>query len=127
MQQLFRFALVGGLNNGIIYLVYLFLTYCGIVPQIAMTLVYVIGLFFGFVAHKNWTFVHQGRSLDIKLRFLMAHLIGYLINLIILFIFVDYLGCPHQAVQAVSILIVAGFLFTVFKYVVFVKNKAEKT
>lgn len=52
-------------------------------------------------------------------RYIIAHCFGYLINLVILIIFVDELGFVHQWVQAIAIVIVAAFLFLAFKFFVF--------
>jgi hypothetical protein len=47
---------------------------------------------------------------------------GYLLNLFILLVFVDYFGYTHQVIQGIAIFIIAGFLFLVFKYFVFPKQ-----
>lgn len=117
--QLGRYGLVGVLSNITIYFVYLLITYLGVEPKMAMTFVYIIGATIGFVANRKWTFAHRGDSYHAALRYVLAHLFGYLLNLLIIFTFVDRLGYAHQWVQAVAILIVAGFLFIVFKYLVF--------
>lgn len=119
MLQLIRYGLVGVLSNVTIYFVYLLITYFGVEPKIAMTLVYIIGAFIGFIGNRKWTFAHRGDFTSAALRYVPAHLFGYLFNLLILFVFVDRLGYAHQWVQAVPIIIVAGFLFIIFKYFVF--------
>ncbi|BAN36686.1 hypothetical protein SCD_n02887 [Sulfuricella denitrificans skB26] len=118
-DELIRYGLVGVASNLTIYFVYLLVTYRGVEPKTAMTLVYVIGAFIGFVGNKKWTFAHRGDSISTVLRYVLAHLFGYLFNFLILFTFVDRLGYAHQWVQAVAIIIVAGLLFMVFKYFVF--------
>lgn len=119
MRQLIRYGVVGVVSNLAMYFVYLFITYLGVEPKTAMTLVYIFGASIGFVGHRKWTFSHRGAYASAALRYVPAHILGYLLNLLILFIFVDRLGYAHQWVQAVAIFIVAGFLFVVFKYYVF--------
>lgn len=119
MQQLIRYGLVGVVSNAAIYFFYLLITYLGVEPKTAMTLVYVIGTVIGFIGNRKWTFAHRGDSSGAALRYGLAHLFGYLLNLLILLTFVDHLGYAHQWVQVVAIMIVAGFLFVVFKYFVF--------
>lgn len=119
MLQLIRYGLVGVASNAAIYFVYLLITYLGVEPKIAMTLVYVIGASIGFIGNRKWTFTHRGDSSSAALRYFLAHIFGYLLNFLILFSFVDRLGYAHQWVQAAAIIIVAGFLFIVFKYFVF--------
>ena len=119
MRQLFRYGLVGVVSNLTIYFVYLLITYLGVEPKIAMTLVYILGASIGFIGHRKWSFSHHGDATSAAVRYIAAHLSGYLLNFLILTIFVDRLGYAHQVVQAVAIITVAGFLFIVFKYFVF--------
>lgn len=114
-----RYGLVGAGSNFAIYLVYLLVTYLGVEPKIAMTLVYIVGVFIGFIGHRQWTFSHSGDYTRAAVQYAIAHLLGYLINFLILFTFVDRLGYAHQGVQIMAIIVVAGFLFIVFKYHVF--------
>lgn len=119
MQQLIRYGLVGVASNAAIYLVYLLLTYLGMEAKSAMTLVYLIGASIGFVGNRNWTFAHRGGTSSTALRYVLAHAFGYMVNFLILYIFVDRFGYAHQWVQAAAIIIVAGMLFVIFKFFVF--------
>lgn len=119
MPQLIRYGLIGAASNAAIYFIYLLITYLGMEAKSAMTLVYIVGAFIGFVGNRKWTFAHRGDSSSAALRYVLAHLCGYLVNLLILYTFVDRLGYAHQWVQAAAIIVVAGFLFVIFKYFVF--------
>ena len=125
MKQLLRYGLVGVVSNLTIYFFYLLITYIGIEPKRAMTMVYIIGASIGFVGNRKWTFAHGGNIFSTALRYLLTHFFGYIINYIIIFIFVDIHGYAHQLVQAMAVIIVAGILFFLFKYFVFQKNSAE--
>ncbi len=119
LAQLARYAFVGIVSNLAGYIVYLLLTYFGATPKITMTILYGIGATIGYMGNRNFTFSHKGSSLGSSIRYAIAHLFGYFINLVILIIFVDRLGYAHQWVQAVAIFVVAGFLFIAFKFFVF--------
>lgn len=119
MRQLIRYGLVGVVINAAIYLAYLLITHLGMEAKLAMTLLYLAGTLLGFIGNRKWTFAHRGGASSAALRYVLAHLCGYLINLMILYAFVDRLGYAHQWVQAAAIIFVAGFLFVVFKYFVF--------
>ena len=123
--QLFRYGLVGIVTNLAIYFVYLLITYLGVEPKQAMTILYIVGAFIGFVGHRKWTFAHKGALLGSGARYFIAHLFGYLINFLILLTFVDRLGYSHQWVQAAAIIVVAGFLFVTFRYFVFPKAESS--
>ncbi|MBI3481177.1 MAG: GtrA family protein [Nitrosomonadales bacterium] len=122
MLQLLRYGLVGIATNLALYGFYLLMTYLGIAPKPAMTAAYITGALIGFAGHRNWTFSHQGAVLGAGARYCIAHLMGYLLNFLILLMFVDKLGYSHQLVQAAAIFVVAGFLFVTFRYFVFPKT-----
>jgi len=121
MTQIVRYGLVGIATNAAMYLVYLLITYFGVGPKKVMTMLYIIGALIGFVGHRKWTFAHSGALLGTGARYVIAHICGYLINFLILLAFVDSLGYSHRWVQAVAIIVVAGFLFLTFRYFVFPK------
>ncbi len=122
MQQLIRYGLVGAATNLVMYAVYLLITYLGVEPKKTMTLLYVIGASIGFIGHRKWSFAHTGNATKAIARYTITHLSGYFLNWMILFVFVDQLGYAHQLVQGVTIFIIAGYLFIVFKYFVFPEN-----
>jgi putative flippase GtrA len=117
--QLFRYGLIGLASNFAGYLVYLCLTYLGIMPKIAMSVLYVAGATIGFLGNRRLTFAHKGSLAGAGVRYVVAHCFGYVINLSILILMVDKLGYPHQWVQAAAIFVVAAFLFLAFKFFVF--------
>lgn len=123
MRQLVRYALVGLLSNLAGYLVYLLLTWLYVGPKIAMTMIYVTGASVGYFGNRQWTFAHRGKMSATMLRYGLAHSFGYALNFAILDLFVDRLFFPHQAVQAVAIFVVAGFLFLLFKTFVFTERR----
>lgn len=123
-MQLFSYALVGVLSNLAGYSLYLFLTYLGCTPKLTMTMLYGGGVVFGFFANRRFTFRHDGHIGTVGIRYLLAHALGYLINLLLLVLFVDVLEFAHQLVQAAAILVVAIFLFVVCRLFVFVQRPA---
>lgn len=125
-KQVFRYGLVGLVSNLTGYLVFLLITYWGVEPKAAISLLYVVGATIGFIGNRQWAFAYQGALLGAGARYFVAHLFGYLINFLILLILVDRLGYSHQWVQAGAIFVVAGFLFIVFKYFVFPKVDDRK-
>lgn len=126
VQQLFRYAVIGLFTNLIGYLLYLLLTYLWDAPKLTMTALYSIGALTGFFANRRLTFRHRGQIGAAGLRYLVAQLSGYLLNLLLLVLFVDWLGFPHQIVQAVAIVVVALVLFALSRYFVFVPPAADQ-
>jgi len=119
IAQLYCYGFVGIASNLTGYMIYLLVTFLGATPKITMTLLYIAGAAVGFWGNRRLTFSHKGRLLGAGVRYTIAHLFGYAINLVILIVMVDNLGYPHQWVQAAAIFIVAIFLFITFKFFVF--------
>jgi putative flippase GtrA len=118
-KQLTRYAFVGIVSNLAGYMLYLLASYLGATPKITMTLLYGVGATIGYFGNRSFTFSHKGSLIGPCIYYLVAHFIGYFINLVILIIFVDRFMYPHQLVQGIAILVVAGFLFIAFKFIVF--------
>jgi putative flippase GtrA len=117
--QSLRFIIIGLASNLILYLLYLALTAFGIGHKTAMTLLYLVGTLQTFIFNKRWTFSHHGNIQQSLLRYLAAYGACYILNLALLYTFVDSLGWSHALVQGLAILIVAALLFLVQKYWVF--------
>ena len=125
IRQMARYGLVGLLSNASGYLLYLLLTALGGEPKITMTGLYLLAASLGFIGNRQWTFADQGNPLASALRYALAHLGGYGLNLALLVILVDHFGYPHQWVQALAILVVAAYLFVVFRTFVFTRPRTS--
>lgn len=119
MGQVVRYGLVGIASNLAGYLLFLLLTWWGLEPKRAMTVLYTAGAAIGFFGNRQWAFGHRGSLLSAGVRYGLAHLCGYALNFTLLLVFVDKLGYSHALVQGIAIFIVAGVLFLLFKYLVF--------
>jgi putative flippase GtrA len=122
-RQLSRYGFVGVLNNFLGYLIYLLITFLGVDPKVVVALFYPVGALTAYFGHSKYSFYYRGRNTHAVLRYCIAHLVGYGTNLLLLFILSDKLKFPHQAVQALAMLVVAGILFLMMKYFVFPETK----
>ena len=125
VSQLFRYGVIGIGVNLASYLAYLSITYLGGTPKVTMSVLYVVTALVSFLGNRKLTFAYSGGFLGSGLRFSIAHLFGYLINLGLLYVLVDKFGYPHQGVQVLAIFIVAAFLFLTFKLFVFREESVE--
>ena len=124
--QVIRFGFVGFLSNGIGYMLYLALTSGGVPPKVTMTVLYLCAAGLSYLGNRRWTFAAQGGARATLLRYSVAHIIGYIINLIMLTVLVDRYGFPHQWIQALAVFVVASYLLIVFRYVVFTQSRATE-
>ena len=127
-RQLYRFATVGVISNALLYMAYLLLTlFIGLEHKLAMTLVYVGGVILSFFFNRSWSFGHSGVAHRAFVRYVVANVIGYLLNLALLVLAVDRLNLPHEGVQAVAIVLVAVCTFLLNRYWVFATGRASRT
>jgi putative flippase GtrA len=120
--QVVRYGVVGVLNNLLGYLIYLLITWRWLDPKLAVTLMYPIGAITSYFGHAQYSFAYRGRTSFGIMRYAIAHLIGYGVNIGMLYMFSDRLGFPHQVVQAVAIVAVAGILYLLFRNFVFLNT-----
>lgn len=119
-RQFIRFAVVGIASNAVLYVAYLLLTIIiGLEHKLAMTGIYISGVIFTFLINKSWSFQHDGGTHSAFVRYALAYVIGYFINLGVLWLAVDCFHLPHQGVQAGAIFLVAICMFLLHKYWVF--------
>lgn len=90
-----------------------------------MSVLYLFGALVGFFANRRFTFRYDGHIGVAGLRYLFAQFLGYLLNLILLLLFVDWFGFSHQIVQAIAIVVVAIFLFALSRFFVFAHKSTE--
>ena len=119
-----RFAIVGIASNALGFCWYLLLTWLGMGPKMAMSLLYLIGTLQTFVFNKRWSFQYRGTDRMVLVRYMAAYGFGYLLNLVMLIGLVDYLKLPHAIVQAAMICAVAGLMFLLQKFWVFAPSAA---
>jgi len=118
-RQLFNYALIGLLTNGMSYSTYILFTYLSGAHKLTMTALYLLGASIGFFANRRFTFRHDGGIGVTGVRYILAQMMGYLLNLVLLLLFVDWLDFSHQVVQGIAIVVVAIFLFVVLRIFVF--------
>jgi len=119
LHQVIRYGVVGVINNLLGYVIYLLVTWWWIEPKLAVTFMYPIGAVTAYFGHAKYAFAYQGRTSRGLVRYVLAHVVGYSVNVGMLYVFADRMGLPHQLVQAAAIVAVAGLLFLLFRYFVF--------
>jgi putative flippase GtrA len=122
--QLFRYGIIGIAHNSVGYLLYIIVTELGLEPKLAVTIFTPIAVAISYFGNKQWSFNHDGEYVSSSTKYVVSHILSYLINISLLMYFVDELGYPHQAIQAIAIFVCAGFLFLVFKFIVFPEKES---
>lgn len=122
--QILRYGIIGIALNGCGFFVYIFFTYNGFNPVKVVAILYPISVIIGYCFHTVFSFKGKNIIYDLSqfLRFCFTHIVGYLINILLLFFFHVHLGFSHAPVQLTLILIVAVFLFISQKLFVYGKR-----
>jgi putative flippase GtrA len=110
---------VGAASNVAMYVIYLLLTYFGVGPKLAMTLVFITGASIGFIGNRKWTFAHKGASTRSAYRFVLAYAMAYILNFLSMWVAVDRMGMAHYLVQGVNLVVISALLFVAQKYWIF--------
>lgn len=121
LKQFFLYGITGVMLNLLGFVFYLMITWFGVEPKLAMTCLYGVGVVTSFFANKHLVFRGQQAGYEVFIKFVMAHIMGYIINFLLLYYFYNVLGFAHEIVQFVAIFVVALYLFVVFKFLVFYK------
>lgn len=125
LGQIVRYGVVGVLNNLLGYLIYLLVTRLWLDPKMAVTLRYPIGAVTAYLGHARYSFAYIGCISHGIARYTIVHMIGYGANISMLYLFWYRLEYPHQMVQAVAIVAVAGILYILFRYFVFPQRRQQ--
>lgn len=124
--QLIRYVIVGVLSNLVGYLIYIGVTWFGVEPKITVSLLYPIAVLVAYFGHVRFTFADSENPSGGVFRYIFAHVVGFIMNLSLLYTLHDLMGFPHQFVQLLAIFLVAGVLFLLFKYYVFPVQQVRK-
>lgn len=111
--------IVGAALNGFGFLLYALFTALGVSPVLTISIFYPIYIGLAFYLNKKWSFSHQGRISSSAVKYLIAYVGCYVLNVAGLKFFSGYLGYSHLIVQAIAIPVCAVLLFVAQKYWVF--------
>lgn len=119
-SQSIKFLLVGISNTivgyGTFYLcIYLFdLHY-----SIALLISHIIGVFNSYVWNNRWTFNNGSTTRGKLIKFILVYLFTFLLNLVLLAFFRDYLGIKILVAQLISLVLTTILSFFGHKYISF--------
>ena len=121
-RQFIYFAVIGLLLNLALYAAYILLTDMVLGCLTAMTVTYCSGVIMGFLLNRRFTFGFDGDRNSAFARYIVAYLLGYLINFAGLWLFSVHWSIPHEVVQGCIFFVLAVLLFFLQKYWVFKKQ-----
>jgi len=124
-KKFISFNLVGLINSAITYGLYALAIALGANHFIALGIDYAFGLIISFFLNKNLTFkIRKKTDIGMFLKMVVAYIPSFLINMALLWVFIDMLGMNKFLSQFIAMAIVA--LFSFFMQHKFVFNNRNK-
>lgn len=126
MIQFIRYGIVGVVSNGLLYLLYITLTYMRVIPEFAATIAYVLGGSWTYFFNRNWSFESGAAHRKAAPRYALTYLAGYFITIGILAIGYRWIGMQHFISQLIAICITAIVNFLLLRFWVFANAKPSE-
>lgn len=123
-----RFILVGGVNTGVAYLLFLaFEAAFGGRYLLSLVLSYVFATLLAFALHRRFTFGVSGRERLVAdfLRFESVYVVMFGVNAALLLLFIELAGWPSWLAQAVIVVITTVGSYLAHKFFTFTRRRSS--
>jgi len=125
-SSLFRFLVAGALNTGLFYALYVVLVTLGVHYTLALVIEYAGGTVSGYLLNKHWTFADREAARHGFLRYSLAYVGLYLLNLALLGLLVETGLLGPVVGQLVMLFVLTASSFLVQRYWVFGRHKTTE-
>jgi putative flippase GtrA len=125
--EFIRFVLTGIATNALGLCGFYLLIRSGLDPLIVVSIFYVFSVSLAFVLNKQWSFSHAGDFTWSAVRYVVAYVICYILNMLALDYFSRQKASPPLIVQSVAVIIAAVLLFLAQKFWIFRSDKMTAT
>jgi len=122
MKHFIKYALIGAMNTVVSYLTYSVLLIIGLKYSVALAFSYLIGIMHSYAWNRYWNFRSRSPFGAETIRFILAYVISFFINLLLLKALIEQALIQPFIAQAVAIAITAPTTFLLMRYWVFKKD-----
>lgn len=120
--RIVRFLVVGLLNVGFFYIIYLGLFKLKINYLGAASIAFLFSTFFGYLLNHQWTFLTKNRiSLNQGLKYLAVSIFMICLNLILIMALTEWLHISSKLSPLIAIALCSVISFNIYKWWVFKK------
>lgn len=115
-QRFIKFVLVGSLNTGSSYLMYLFFLF--FLPyNLAYSVSFVASIIISYFLNTYWVFKHPWRWKKLA-QFPLAYIVQYLVGLLLLNLLVDYFGMNEKIAPLLIIIFLVPLSYIIIKKII---------
>lgn len=116
-NQTIKFLVVGVLNTIVGFAVYAgTLHFFKVDYTFALVVSHVIGVIHSYIWNNKWTFGLKDYNMRSVIKFILVYMLTFLVNLLILSIFIDRLGINKFYAQVISLFLTTLISFLGHKY-----------
>ena len=124
--HLARFLVAGALNTGLFYALYVLLVYAGVHYGLALVIEYAGGTVSGYLLNKHWTFADRRVVRHGFLRYSVAYVLLYLLNVALLSLLVESGLLGPVVGQLVMLFVLTASSFLVQRFWVFSRTPSKE-
>lgn len=124
-RRFVKFLFVGGLNTMFGYSTYALFVACTLKPGVALTLSYILGVFWNFKTTGSIVFKNKNNKLIFK--FFISYVFTFFVNKFSLEFLIEDLHVNEYLAEAIVIPPVAVLSFIIFKTFIFVDKNPKKS
>lgn len=121
-KEIIFFITIGIILNTSMLLLYIVLLGFKLDSKFVITIIYFFNLLISFICNKKFTFSSDGEGWKKLKRFFLLYLSMYILNIFVLYLFVDQLLMRPEIIQGALFVIYVPVVFVLQRYWVFPKT-----
>lgn len=120
LKQIIRYSSVGIITNFIGYAMYLGIAnIIGVTPPIAAIASGFLVIGISYYLNRRFSFEHEGKGMNLAVRYYILYLSSIFLHSLVIFVFSNLLGFPHEIIAGISLVIISFALFIIQKNILF--------
>ena len=120
INQIIRYGSVGIITNFIGYAMYIGIAnIIGVTPPIAAIVSGFLVIGISYYLNRRFSFAHEGKGMNLAVKYYILYLSSILLHSLVIFVFSNLLGFPHEIIAGISLVIISFALFIIQKNILF--------
>ena len=120
INQIIRYGSVGIITNFIGYAMYIGIAnIIGVPPPIAAIVSGFLVIGISYYLNRRFSFAREGKGMNLAVKYYILYLSSILLHSLVIFVFSNLLGFPHEIIAGISLVIISFALFIIQKNILF--------